>query len=113
MSNPKTNYRILTYDKLKKIVGDVFEIGELPSVPTVTVPKEAEFIHLPKPIFKSDETDSEFRSRRTAELMEVVPHGSYLLDSGGIKIQTGRGGYIQFLVALELSCKFYQLTSEE
>ncbi len=109
------DYSTISYEKFRKIVGDFFFSKEKvePIIPTITVPKQAENTVLPRCIFRPDETDAEFRSRRTAELMEVIPNGSYIIDSGIGRIYTGRGGYIQFQVEMELGCKHYTLTAEE
>ena len=107
-----TDYSNISYESLSKKISDFF-YSKAKDIPTIKVPKEAEEIILPPCTLIPGESESEFRSRRTAELMETVPHGSYDLGGPGMRVRTGRGGYIQFQVEMEWQCRNYRFTQED
>jgi len=96
------DYTQLTYEELKAKIGDALyseEFGDVLDEMKTRSVKEWEDAH---PLVDAPEG---WEEKRTAELMDTVPDGSYCIDG---KLWTGKGGYIQFQIAIEKYAKRYK-----
>jgi hypothetical protein len=113
-TNPGRDTSGITEQSFKELIADFFYASEIKEqFPGVKVPPEAENTFIPASKYIEGESDEDWEIRRTAELQGVIPHGCYQLGSGNIHVQTGKGGYIMYLIAMERECRSFKLQTND
>lgn len=94
----KRKYTQLTYEELEKKIGDAMYSTEFGN----PLSKEAEDswkeFELAYPLV---DTPEGWEANYRAKLDKKIPHGCYDISSPGMSISTGKGGYIDYLVAMK------------